>query len=230
MDFCERYTIEANLSVWLNAFKGVFPPLFLKLLLCLHHARTNGDDKFLKELPSRLDHLYLISRQHPFQRADRLRLQWPKEKVDLYHKQCFSGMADAHACESIAYAWAMRGPYGPMLQKALDYDKWDDVLRVVGQQEMKTGMRIPKIDGILYPFNVGRPPSTWTKTELYRYFASRLWIMIFCCNKFWITKTNVSTEFKLPGHISSFADSNCHEGQRLDHNLLYSVSRSSFRQ
>lgn len=119
-----------------------------------------------------------------------------QEELDRVKIQCRSGIADPAACEDIMYVWSL-----PKLRHAGSTDdegiegvpinSQQKIDRVIQEAE-DANTKMKRLHGAPYPFNLGPEPAYWSWKALFSYFAYRLEVLTFWCNRYYETRCTVS--------------------------------------
>ncbi|KAI6867897.1 hypothetical protein KC323_g3316 [Hortaea werneckii] len=173
-----------------NFLKGSWPPIILYLFQLLD--RTT-DEEEVRDLIMRLDYLTLIRRQVPWTVHDRNN-EVTEDVVREFYHQCRSGIPLRQACErrGLQDLWrilvskpesALRTPT-PLLHAVISF---------IEDFEASDASRSPlvRINGVPYPFKGGPLPQQWNWSVVYAYFAVKLQILKFHCNRKFLTDITV---------------------------------------
>lgn len=176
--------------------KYIFPAIMLKVIWHLNTtAREEGEDR--DSLLRRLDHLYLIRLQVPFDRDDRLRFRISRVHFDEFVRQCQTGIVTAQGCSRIPNKrkiWRFKGmgrTARTTTASTAPTPQLDQIQKLLEVLESRTGQRLYRINGVPYPFKGGPRPAEWSWQTLYLFFAKRLDTLTALCNARWETAATV---------------------------------------
>lgn len=188
--------LPGNLALtkrYANELKGTWPPIVLQLFSLLDKAT---DPQIIKELVLRLDNLVLVRRQVPWSVRERNQMSGDgvQELIAGFQEQCQSGIPSLEACKrrGLDDVWKINVYYDNGLQSATP--KLDAVKKFIKDFEDSDPScdRLPRLgDDVPYPFKGGPVPKVWTWPIVYAYFASKLKILKYNCNRGFITTITV---------------------------------------
>ncbi|KAI7155141.1 hypothetical protein KC349_g7194 [Hortaea werneckii] len=173
-----------------NSLKGSWPPIVLYLLFLLDKATEEEESR---EIIIRLDNLTLIRRQIPWLVHDRNN-EATEDVVRDFYDQCRTGIPSQPACENrgtqdlwtilVAKPESAAECPTPMLPAVIGFIK---------DFEASDLSRSPlfRIDGVPYPFKGGPLPQQWSWPLVYAYFAVKLNILKYQCNRKFLTTITV---------------------------------------
>jgi len=175
-----------------NSWIGPMPPIVLKVLWHLRHPTS--DEEF-EELLLRVSHIHLVTMQTFEPKDPRLQLDLPDEQYQHLIRQWHDGIADD---EGVKYLTTE--PYrfnrGLLTARPTDFkvvpDYFVNIEAMVTAKEQVTGRRIPRIDGVLYPFTHGPQPHHHTRKALINQFTMRMHRMNTVCGRHHIPEVDVS--------------------------------------
>ncbi|KAI7270661.1 hypothetical protein KC345_g7383 [Hortaea werneckii] len=175
---------------YVNSLKGSWPPIVLLLIFLLDKATEEEESR---ELIMRLDNLTLIRRQIPWLVHDRNN-EATEDVVRDFYEQCRTGIPLQRACQNrgmqdlwtilVAKPESAAESPTPMLPA---------VIRFIKDFEASDPARPPlfRIDGVPYPFKGGPVPQQWSWPLVYAYFAVKLNILKYQCNRKFLTTITV---------------------------------------
>nr|OQO22621.1 hypothetical protein B0A51_10607 [Rachicladosporium sp. CCFEE 5018] len=191
-----RYHIAHNLvaiPLYANRLLGNFHPSILPLIHTLDAATSEQERD---EIVQRLDMHWVIRAQIPWGYAARLTTPIDEDAVQTFNAQCQTGVPTTSGCARIADYDTKHGPY---LWRIAMHKKWesveeedlpeiDAVKQFILDIEEETGIKLPRLHGVYYPFKGGPEPSDWTYGMLYGKVYYHFDVLLHKCNKRWITE------------------------------------------
>jgi ubiquitin C-terminal hydrolase len=153
-------------------------------------AATNKTER--ADYIRRLDHLYLIRSQIPWDESKRLAVERDETFQAQFAEQWRTGVADMSACEKIAdqdtlsspYLWRLRMNTRTWLNRKTDsLHQITSVQKFVKDLEQSTGRIFRRLgEDVPYPFDGGPDPTDWSWSMLYGVAEYSYRIVVRHCN------------------------------------------------
>jgi len=190
-------------SEYLNRLKYIFHAQLIGLIA--EFCRSPSAER-RAQLVLAMDHIYLIRRQLPFKKADRLTLNPDDPIIDEVQTQAESYTATAANCERIPMAWELTAPgntltrYQQTRAKHPTHDNFpekDRVIRILKELEEKypDRPRIHRINGVPYPYHPGNAPLLWTWGDLAKQYAHHKQTAERLCNGYYTRSYTIANLF-----------------------------------
>lgn len=183
-------------SVYINMLKHIQPVISIRLIrdLAFNDSRESRSDLLL-----RVNEVYKIHMQLPYQKTPRLNLSMSHDEVAAFHEQCRTGVPHENAAYNYRI-WTLRGNnpgYGPINCRSDEEIRdiipdFDVLLKIVQQMEEKYPQKLlRRVNGVPCPFDDPFVPENWSWVIFAAFSRECLHGMTILCNKYFLTTCTV---------------------------------------
>lgn len=180
---------------YVNRMAWIQPKLVLRLI---HDIATcpPEDSDHLAELIARLDQLFLVRCEIPYERLGRLNLDMTEEEANQFISRCYHGISDTSKLKHNKvwrYKHNVLRAYSKPKDSAAHESALPDLHQVqhVLEEAQTAKFRLPVINGVPYPFAGGPQDLNWSWSILYRMLTGYLRVITTMCNCRWKTDLSI---------------------------------------